>query len=404
METDEMEMEDDSKPPSQVSPPEPQPQVTEIPSPPQPEEPELPPVPPPDTKLRILKEPIKHVEAKKNIMMQVCPRCGQKVPMHEMGEHMRIELLDPKYSENKRILAERAKDTALADSDEISKHLHKWAERRTDVMGDQEVEIGKRIGEDDKKAPEKVTWDGHTASIGRTTSAVMSGMTLDDQIAAIHASKGLAPTKVEGEKPSIGPQAPDQTKPTPSQPPALRAPLITVVPGLPSVPRPVLAPMVPGMLPTPLMMSGMMMPGMMPPPYGMFPPPPMMHQPPPPEDEPSTKRQKTEQELNLIPEAEFVAAHPDPVKIIIQVPPAPTTEKNEWNFQGHQLEFSMEMQHTVQNIKEKIKEALGMPPNKQKLKAPGISILKDANTLGFYNITPGTVISLGVKERGGRKK
>ena len=45
-----------------------------------------------------------------------------------------------------------------------------------------------------------------------------------------------------------------------------------------------------------------------------------------------------------------------------------------------------------------------MPQNKQKLKAPGISILKDGNSLAYYNIRPGTAVSLGMKERGGRKK
>lgn len=29
---------------------------------------------------------------------------------------------------------------------------------------------------------------------------------------------------------------------------------------------------------------------------------------------------------------------------------------------------------------------------------------KDSNTLAYYNITPGAVIQLQVKERGGRKK
>jgi splicing factor 3A subunit 1 len=64
------------------------------------------------------------------------------------------------------------------------------------------------------------------------------------------------------------------------------------------------------------------------------------------------------------------------------------------------LSRAIKLTHT----QDKIKEGLGMPQNKQKLKAPGISILKDQNSLAYYNMRSGTSVSLGVKERGGRKK
>lgn len=62
METDEMEMEEDKPQPppapqAQVPPPAP----VRPPSPPPSQEPELPVLPPPDTKLKILKEPIKRM-------------------------------------------------------------------------------------------------------------------------------------------------------------------------------------------------------------------------------------------------------------------------------------------------------------------------------------------------------
>jgi len=44
-----------------------------------------------------------------------------------------------------------------------------------------------------------------------------------------------------------------------------------------------------------------------------------------------------------------------------------------------------------------------MPPGKQKLQLDAI-FLKDANTLAYYNVRPGTIVTLQVKERGGRKK
>lgn len=70
------------------------------------------------------------------------------------------------------------------------------------------------------------------------------------------------------------------------------------MPPMPGMPLPMpygMPPMMPGMMPIPGMYA-----------YGA---PHGMHQPPPPEDEPNAKRQKME-ELNLIPEAKFLADYP----------------------------------------------------------------------------------------------
>jgi splicing factor 3A subunit 1 len=396
METEmEMEMETEEAAPEPVEEPAP----SSPPRSPETMEPEMPPLPPPDTKLKILKEPIKRPEPKKHVPMMLCPRCKTLVPQNEYNEHMRIELLDPKFREEQKILQARKKD-AMAPMD-VSKNLEAFSKYRSDIFGSGvETEIGKAVGEDDRPT-EKVTWDGHSNSISRTTSAAA------DQMSSIIANK---PVITGDEKPSIGPHS-VHAAPTPAAAP-VRPPIITVVGGTPSMPRPVIAPAVPAVPQPPLMAMPPMMPPM---PYGM---PPMMpgmmgmpipgmypygmHQPPPPEEEPAAKRQKME-EQNLIPEQKFLEDYPSPVNIVVQVPPAPA-DKNEWNFQGQQLEFILAPTSTITNVKEKIKEALGMPPNKQKLKGPVISILKDDKTLAYYNTAPGTVFVLGVKERGGRKK
>jgi splicing factor 3A subunit 1 len=33
---------------------------------------------------------------------QICPRCQQAIPVSEMDEHVRIELLDPRWKEQKQ--------------------------------------------------------------------------------------------------------------------------------------------------------------------------------------------------------------------------------------------------------------------------------------------------------------
>merc|ERR550519_3081869 len=114
---------------------------------------------------------------------------------------------------------------------------------------------------------------------------------------------------------------------------------------------------------------------------------------------PQAKRQRTED--NLIPEGEFMARNLSPVTFKLSVPMM--SDKPEWNLQGQMLSLTMPLTETVAAIKARIHEELGMPPGKQKLQHENI-FYKDVNSLAYYNITPGTVISLQIKERGGRKK
>ena len=70
------------------------------------------------------------------------------------------------------------------------KHI---AQRRTDIFGAGDVEtfIGQKIGEEDVKQPEKVTWDGHTASISATAQKAAAGISLEEQIEQIHKQIGM---------------------------------------------------------------------------------------------------------------------------------------------------------------------------------------------------------------------
>jgi splicing factor 3A subunit 1 len=63
----------------------------------------------------------------------------------------------------------------------------------------------------------------------------------------------------------------------------------------------------------------------------------------------------------------------------------------------------MPLTDTVSTLKTKIMEEVGMPQGKQKLQHENI-FFKDANSLAYYNMTPGTMLQLQLKERGGRKK
>jgi len=263
-------------------------------------------------------------------------------------------------------------------------------------------------GEQPRPDPDKVIWDGHTGSITRTTQQANAQMSIDEQIAAIHANKGL--TKIEEKPGVIGPKAPDQLGVLPMS-------MGMMGPGMPGMMPGMMIPGYPygmGPVPSPYGIPGMGMSmsmgmGMPPLPPGPMPPlPPEMHPPLPPDmDLPSAKKQKLDADItaNLIPEEIFLAQYnKGSITLRVQVPDE--GEKPEWNFKGQTVTIqATDLRETIASIKEKLKEHLGgMPPNKQKLKTTHVPILKDQHSLAFYNIADGAIISLGVKERGGRKK
>ncbi|XP_057445628.1 probable splicing factor 3A subunit 1 [Lotus japonicus] len=143
-----------------------------------------------------------------------------------------------------------------------------------------------------------------------------------------------------------------------------------------------------------------MMPMMHPPPLpqGMPPSPPPEEALPPLLEEPEPKRQKLD-DSSLIPEDQFLAQHPGPVRISIYVP-----NVDEGNLKGQVLEITVQsLSETVASLKEKIAGDIQLPANKQKLSGkPGF--LKDNLSLAHYNVSGGETLTLSLRERGGRKR
>lgn len=377
----------------------------------------------------------------------ISPLTSEKIPANKVQEHMRIGLLDPRWVEqrDKHIQDRINQETVYAGGSAIEASLKQLAERRTDIfgVGDEETAIGKKIGEEDKKKDDKVTWDGHTSSVEAATRAARANITIEEQIHQIHKVKGLLPDEEKekiGPKPVTGnvsstgmtqgtpappvsvvsaPKGPPPLPPPPKAPPLPPAPL-PPPPGL--VPQPPIM-----MVPAPIRPPLMVPPGAFPvvaatPPAFMAPPGtapiPQPPQPPPqvtqvgnllkhvasatagePDDEPIAKKAKTED--SLIPEEQFLAQNKSPVTFKVVVPVM--ADKPEWKLNGQTLAFTLALTDTVSSLKAKVSEAVGMPSAKQKLHCDGM-FYKDSNSLAFYNVTPNTVIYLQLKERGGRKK
>ncbi|KDR73452.1 hypothetical protein GALMADRAFT_227902 [Galerina marginata CBS 339.88] len=169
-------------------------------------------------------------EKKGKVTVTTCSICGQQIPVDELQEHMRIELLDPKWKEQRDNLeARKAQASELQKGANVVTSLQNLARTRVDIFGtetDEERRKREEAAEREKrKEREKVVWDGHTASKANTLDKFSRNVNTDEQIAAIHRAKGLGPQEVNAIGPGIGPAAvPPPLTSLPPAPASLPAP------------------------------------------------------------------------------------------------------------------------------------------------------------------------------------
>lgn len=73
--------------------------------------------------------------------MVIDPITGQTVPASDISDHLRIQLMDPKWREEQARAAAKQKDTALAEGDSIASSLRSLARKRGDIFGSAEVSL-----------------------------------------------------------------------------------------------------------------------------------------------------------------------------------------------------------------------------------------------------------------------
>ncbi|KAF5324685.1 hypothetical protein D9611_004360 [Ephemerocybe angulata] len=149
--------------------------------------------------------------AKSNLA--TCSICQQQIPVDELQEHMRIELLDPKWKEQRDALeARKAQASELQRGANVVSSLKNLARTRVDIFGTETDEERRKREEEEerqrRREREKVVWDGHTASKAGTLDKFSNNVNFDEQIAAIHRAKGLGPQDSNAIAPSSLPAPP----------------------------------------------------------------------------------------------------------------------------------------------------------------------------------------------------
>ncbi|KAF8630071.1 hypothetical protein AX15_003128 [Amanita polypyramis BW_CC] len=366
--------------------------------------------------------------------LTTCSICGQQIPVDELHEHMRIELLDPKWKEQRDVLETRkAQASELQRGANVVTSLKNLARTRVDIFGGEADEERRKKEEEEERVRrrerEKVVWDGHTASKANTLDKFSTNANFNEQIAAIHRAKGLGPQDANAIGPGIGPAA---------APP----PLTTLPPAPSSLPLPPQSAATSGAYSAATVSSGPQpasaypaqpAPVMLPPlhyqgldaaqPFGYQPPPPGMH----PsrmasfaaangvqagmvrsademegaiDELPPAKRQRVAKLPGgaLYPETDWIAMHPHPISLQVQLPNDPS--KPEWKLDGSTVAIpDIPVTLLVATLRDRILQHTGsaMPVWRIRLSYMG-KTLTNQSSIGLYNLEDEDVVALSLRD------
>ncbi|OAR02007.1 hypothetical protein LLEC1_02326 [Akanthomyces lecanii] len=121
----------------------------------------------------------------KKAQMAMCPNCKQQIPLNEMEEHMRIELLDPRWKEQKSKADARHAPSNMSQVD-VANNLKRLASQRSDVF---DPVTGLAVSEDELARRKKAainSFDGNPEGQSQAHMSHLQGMNVEEQIRAIH--------------------------------------------------------------------------------------------------------------------------------------------------------------------------------------------------------------------------
>jgi splicing factor 3A subunit 1 len=122
---------------------------------------------------------------KQGTQMALCPNCKEQIPMNELDAHMRIELLDPQWKEQKAKAESRYATTNLSSID-VANNLKRLASARADIF---DPITGQSVTEEEmarRKRAAMNSFDGNLDGRSQAHISHMQSVNVDEQIARIH--------------------------------------------------------------------------------------------------------------------------------------------------------------------------------------------------------------------------
>ncbi|KAL7514461.1 hypothetical protein ACHAXN_011719 [Cyclotella atomus] len=304
------------------------------------------------------------------------PITGKSIAIADMPEHMRIQLLDPKWAEERKRFMEKQRETNFVAGEDISANISRLAQARGDLFGMSQAELDSQ-----KLDSEKRLMEANQIIRNQMQGPALPGV--------------LPPPPAPGAS-MLPPPPPPQMAAQPAdglEPAAKRAkieeqPQMDINPDMMPPPPPPAPPAIPGLAP----------------PVGI-----------PPQFDPNAAAaavaaagippSPAPPQQTVLSEDDFIATldNPNELYFCVVVPHDPSNSN--WNFNGQTIDVTLTARSKIKEVKEFLKEQLGgMPMNKMQLKHPVSGFMnKDALSLAHFNVGPGMTIDLVPKTRGGRK-
>ncbi|KAL7575775.1 hypothetical protein ACA910_003105 [Epithemia clementina (nom. ined.)] len=305
--------------------------------------------------------------------MVIDPITGRSVPIKDMPEHMRIQLLDPKWAEERKKFQEKQKESNLVEGDVVASNLARFAQARgldsEDALSRENAQ--KRLKDANRVLREQ--------SLHASKSV---GPSLPESItAAIHQPNFKKPNHPSPFDSSMLPPEPKKARVDAAAPPNPTPPIPTTYAKAP----PTVEVQRGGSSDTFAAVGEA-------------------------EAQPAATSAANSipsatDPSELIPEAVFAQSLPRPnVTLQIRVPNDPA--QMAWNFYGQIVSLSIDVMTKVKAVKQELSRLHlnNMPANKVQLKSAEKGVfLKDNLSLAALNIGPTATLELIPKTRGGRK-
>ena len=112
------------------------------------------------------------MKAKKESTEIKCPLCKLSISEETFQDHLRLELLDPKWKEIQKEISSRAEDSSLASTSEFLTYLGDFSQSRPDLFGDiDDIHNFEQKKKTEPSAGHQI-WSGYNPYMSRTTANI----------------------------------------------------------------------------------------------------------------------------------------------------------------------------------------------------------------------------------------
>ena len=101
-----------------------------------------------------------------------CPLCKLSIKPNKIEEHLKIELLDPKWKTIQEVINKNQEQTNLAVTGDLLIYLDEFSKSRPDLFGDVDdiKKLEKKRKEEKEKMIDHATFNGYAPTMSRTTA------------------------------------------------------------------------------------------------------------------------------------------------------------------------------------------------------------------------------------------